>query len=144
MRSLQYQLQHHWDRTRQADTHLVPLSPQVRSDLTWWLEESNLLQGRDLEEHAPDLLLYADASLEGWGVTIQHLQASGLWSSLEADLSINLLELRAIRRGLQQFEEDLQNKTVGILSDNRTAVSYIQKEGGDSLSLSQQGGEQCV
>ena len=60
------------------------------------MEEEPLLRGRDLQEDPPDLLLYADASKEGWGATLAHLQASGLWLSPEAEGPINLLELRAI------------------------------------------------
>ena len=130
MRSLQLQLQSCWDRSTQDDQFLVPLSSSIREDLAWWTTTNWLLQGRSLLTPSPDLLLYADASKEGWGATIQHLQTSGVWTSIEEDLSINLLELRAIRLGLLQFEEKLQNQTVGILSDNRTAISYILKEGG--------------
>ena len=130
MGPLQFQLHSCWDRTTQGDHHLVPLSSDIRTDLSWWMMKSSLLQGRDLEVHFPDLLLHSDASKEGWGVTIQELQASGVWSPTEVNLSINVLELRAIRLGLLQFEEELQDQTVGILSDNTSAVSYILKEGG--------------
>ena len=101
--------------------------------------KSSLLQGRDLEFHSPDLLLYSDASKEGWGVSIQELQASGVWSTSEVNLSVNVLELQAIRLGLLQFEEELQDQTVGILSDNTSAVAYILKEGGTrSAALNQE------
>ena len=139
MRSLQLQLHHGWDRTCQGEQHPVPLTEDVQEDLRWWMLKSSLRQGRDLEFQAPDLLLYSDASTKGWGASTQNLQVSGRWSSQEVGLSINLLELRAIRLGLQEFEEDLQDRAVGILSDNRTAVSYLLKEGGThSVSLNRE------
>ena len=139
MRSMQLQLNSCWNHQSQAKLHPVPLTPKVKEDLTWWASRDNLLQGRDLVDPTPDRLLYADASTEGWGVSLDDLQASGRWSLAEASLSINLLELRAIRLGLQQFEEELQNLAVGILSDNRTAVAYVKKEGGThSASLNRE------
>ena len=66
---------------------------------------------------------------EGRGITIKGLRASGLWTFLEASLSIKVLELRAIRLGLQRFEEELLNKMVVIMSDLMSTISYIHKEG---------------
>ena len=60
-----------------------------------------------------------------------------LWSSLEqnssnkeAQLHINVLELKAVLLALKGFQEHLQGQRVLICSDNSTVVSYLNKEGG--------------
>ena len=57
-------------------------------------------------------------------------QAWGEWSLSERDEHINVLELRAIRLGLQALEDQLQGASVALMSDNTTALSYIRKGGG--------------
>ena len=129
MRSLQFQLANHWDR-RDSSSHQVPVSREVLEDLQWWSDPANLLQGQSLEVQNPELFLFTDASLKGWGASILDDEACGIWTPLEQQEHITLLELRAIRLGLQAFEDVLQGKTIAVLSDNTTAVSYIKKAGG--------------
>ena len=129
MRSLQIQLQQHWDRTRFGDWLPVPLDSASKEDLRWWLTRANLRCGRDLALTHPDLVLLSDASKEGWGVTLDRLHVSGRWTEEESALSINVLELRAIRLGLHHLEGLLRDRTVGVLSDNKSALSCILKEG---------------
>ena len=129
MRSLQFQLSTHWDR-RDGSSCWVPVSQEVLEDLQWWSDPVNLLHGQSLEVRNPDLLLFTDASLAGWGATILDDEACGVWSPLEQQEHITLLELRAIRLGLLAFEDVLRGRTVAVLSDNTTAVSYIKKAGG--------------
>jgi hypothetical protein len=55
---------------------------------------------------------------------------SGRWSPLEAQNSINVLEMWAVERALKEFQHMLIEQNVQILSDNTTVVSYIGKQGG--------------
>ena len=88
------------------------------------------------------MFLYADASLDGWGASILEREVSGSWLPHERQEHITLLELRAIRLGLQSFEAVLQGKTVAVLSDNTTAISYLKKAGGTrSLTLNHEAQE---
>ena len=134
MRNLQFQLAAFWDRRTMGRHCLVPVTTVILDDLQWWSTRDNLLAGQSLETPIPDLLLYTDASSEGWGAYSLDKEASGEWSHQEKQEHINLLELRAIRLGLQSFEESLRGKTVAILSDNTTALSFISKEGGTRSS----------
>ena len=54
---------------------------------------------------------------------------SGRWSVEERSLSINLRELWAIRFELHHFRHPLWGLTVGVFTDNTTAVSYVRKLG---------------
>ena len=56
---------------------------------------------------------------------------SSQWpSNKEAQLHINVLELKAVLLALKGFQEHLQGQRVLICSDNSTVVSYLNKEGG--------------
>ncbi|XP_045129076.1 uncharacterized protein LOC123514882 [Portunus trituberculatus] len=139
MKSLQFQLSNCWNRQMNTSSHPVPLSLAVLEDLQWWSDVGNLLQGHSLEIQNPELFLYTDASLEGWDASILDAAASGTWPLRDQGEHITLLELRVIRLGLQAFEEVLQGRTVAILSDNTTAISYIKKAGGTrSVKLNQE------
>ena len=130
MRNLQLQLSRSWNRQLQSETVAIPWTTHICADLLWWSNESNLWSGQSLQLVSPDLCLYTDASSDGWGASVLHDSTSGSWSPLEKSLHINLLELRAIRLGLQYFVELVRGKTVAIFSDNTTALSYLAKEGG--------------
>ena len=60
----------------------------------------------------------------------RNIVLSGLWSNKEAQLHINVLELKAVLLALKVFQEHLQGQRVLICSDNSTVVSYLNKEGG--------------
>lgn len=73
----------------------VPLS--VRQSLRWWTVTSNLNRGKkiniDQKEH-----IVTDASLSGWGAFWNGSPLLGRWLAAKAQLPINLLKLRDIRR----------------------------------------------
>ena len=45
-------------------------------------------------------------------------------------MSINMRELRAILLGLLHFYHSLRSISVGVFSNNTTALSYLRKQGG--------------
>ena len=80
-----------------------------------------------MEPHHPNLLFWSDASDLGWGANLTDQFVSGVWLDKEKAMSINLRELRAIRLGLLHFLDSLKSKSVGVFSDNTTALSYLRK-----------------
>ena len=129
MRLLQLELRSKWSRSKDPD-QLIPWTPEIREDLEWWTDDGNLLQGVPLQGSAPELLLFTDASLEGWGAHILDLKASGKWSLQESSLQINLLEMKAVLMALHAFQDCLVGHSVGLMSDNTTVVAYVNKQGG--------------
>ena len=79
------------------------------------------------EEH--NILLFTDASVKGWGAHLGDLTVSGLWSDTEANLHINILELKAVFLEIRSFQTHLMYKRVLVTSDNATVVSYLNKQG---------------
>ena len=130
LRSIQFQLRQHWDQARDHKYRPVPVSADVLLDLIWWVDPQHLLAGVPLQQPEADLQLFTDASTQGWGAHMLDLQASGLWNPSESALHINLLELKAVRLGLESFQQFCQNKTVLVMSDNSTVVAYIKNQGG--------------
>ena len=64
------------------------------------------------------------------GRHLNECTARGIWSLPESELHINYLELKAVFLALKEFQDLCIHKIVLVATDNTTAVSYINKEGG--------------
>ena len=83
----------------------------------------------------PNIRIFTDASMEGWGAHCASNTFQGLWSVEEKSLHINVLEMRATHLALN-LVHTLPGDHVMISSDNTTVVAYINHQGGTkSLSL---------
>ena len=129
MRSLQWHLKTHWSPESDPPSLPVPLSWEVREDLSWWVVRSHLLKGVRFGAPAPDLHLYSDASRSGWGAQLLDQVVSGVWSEQEKLLHINLLEMKAMSRALQSFQELVAGRRVTAVCDNSTVVACVNKQG---------------
>ena len=133
----------HWFRALQWRPRLsyddvLPPLPITDPDLQWWMSPDNLLAGVPVQEPLPDAMIFTDASSTGWGAQCNDLTAAGTWTPDLQDLHINVLELIAVHRAIQAFQEVLRGMTVQIHSDNTTVVAYLMKGGGThSASLHQ-------
>ena len=130
LRSLQFQLKQHWSQKSDITSVPVAISADVLLDLLWWMDPDHLQVGIPLSTPPPDLMLFTDASLQGWGAHLDDLQAAGLWSSQDKELHINMLELKAVWLGLQHFQGILDGKVVVSMCDNATVVAHIKNQGG--------------
>ena len=73
----------------------------------------------------PDIVVTSDTSDIGWGGLVQEKETGGQWLDNEKRLHVNEKELTAVLFSLQSLCKAKSNKTIKILSDNTTAVSYI-------------------
>ena len=78
----------------------------------------------------PDIQIFTDSSMKGWGAHTLNLEVSGVWSPNERTLHINNLELRAVVLALKHWERVVIGKTILVAIDNSTVVAYINKQGG--------------
>ena len=129
-RHLQLSFRDRWDRKRRPLTQQIPLQPYDRLMLNWWSRRSNVMVGQSLTPFSSDVTMFTDASLQGWGAHLDSATASGKWPPQWRSFAINWLELEAIRRALIAFQPLVQNSHVLVMCDNRTAVAYINKQGG--------------
>ena len=69
MRAPQLALKRSWDFL--DEQVLVPWDDLTREDLLWWCTEGRIEEGISLDVTFPDLMLWSDASDQGWGATME-------------------------------------------------------------------------
>ena len=85
---------------------------------------------KSLKKLPIDTIIYADASLEGWGAVCEKSETGGMWTKQEQALHINTLELLRAKLGLLSFFKDNKDiKHIRVMMDNNTAVAYINNMG---------------
>ena len=102
---------------------------ESKTEIKLWIEN---IRGcsRNLISREVDITIYTNSSNTGWSGTNGVSSINGRWSIEEQNFHINKLELLTIKFCLQSFCKDLCNKVICILSDNATAMSYINHMGG--------------
>ena len=130
MRPLQFWLSQRWDHSLLSIDRPVKVTSELRDALEIWTDTACLLQGVLLTSPSPDLYLFTDNSLKGWGASLSGQDVEGVWRESARCLDINHLELLAVKLALLHFREEVQVHTILFLCDNATAVAYLRKEGG--------------
>ena len=103
------------------------ISSRVREYIHWWL--THLQEVRKIRLDSPELEIYTDASLEGWGALCGEIPIGGRWTDSETVLHINALELKAILFGLRSFVKT-EGLHIKVWTDSTTALAYTRKMGG--------------
>lgn len=136
-RSLQSQFIKESRRVDGDLTSFCRLTVESRRELLWWSGELALVNGRRFAQQEPDLIIFSDASLTGWGASCNGVPARGPWTTSDKYRHINELELWAAFFAVKSFAPHSKRISIRIFIDNTTAVSYINKCGGTrSRSLS--------
>ena len=134
MRPFQFHLKEHWSwRFPQSLDTLLPWTETISAHLEWCQNPTNVMKGADLHPKDYSIQLFTDASNKGWGIHLEQTSTKGLWSDREKRLDINVLELKTVSLALQRFQDQCQNQTVLVATDNSTVVAYINKQGGTHL-----------
>ena len=107
----------------------ISLSKSSKEELVWWISQENKFN-KCIHPPPVDLVLFSDASLEGWGGTNTKIDIGGRWSDDESPEHINARELTAAFLTLKSFCGTGQFQHVQLKVDNTTALSYINKMGG--------------
>ena len=105
------------------------LCPTATAELKWW--KKNILQVyRELKSIPEiDYVIYSDASTRCWGCIWQ--TPCYKWTEEGTKLHVNVLELSAIKFAvfsLLPLQEGM--KYLRVMTDNSTAISYINRQGG--------------
>lgn len=79
----------------------------------------------------PALVIFTDASLQGWGCHIPAtgLKSGGRWTEEERQHDINYLELKAVSLALQTCCKSFQHTHILINIDNTTTVVSVNRQG---------------
>ena len=114
----------------------VPLSDLAKEDLLFWVNNVNSLPPYQIQTKKGTVQrIFSDASLAGWGASMNNQVAQGTWSNEEKSLHINILELMKADKALRQFLPFLISNRIVMMLDNITAIAYINKKGGTSSRL---------
>ena len=108
-----------------------PLSNNAKDEITWWI--ANIGDAFAAIKSTPtiDYTIYTDASNLGWGASDTLSTINGRWSLQEQSFHINCLEILAIKFALSALLPLKKHiKHVRIMSDNTTAIAYVNKKGG--------------
>lgn len=130
MRLLQAEFLQQLKPHRHLPFRWIKVSFHVRKALSWWQDPNHVFRGMPFQLPIPSLTLTTDASLLGWGAHMGLLRTQDLWRGADLDLHINVLELKAVLLAVRAFLPHLTGHVVAIRSDNTTAISYINKQGG--------------
>ena len=104
---------------------IVSLSQEARTDLFWWATQLESANGKSFFPDNPDLVIFSDASLKGWGAVCEGSRTRGPWPLSDTHRHINELELLGALFALKTFTALSANISVLIFLDNSTAVAYI-------------------
>ena len=134
-RMLQWCIKDRWSQADQPWDFHISLGPWFNKAVIQWLNRDFLFTMVPLCRPQPDLFLFTDASLVGWGAPMGDLSASGLWSAYWQTQHINVLELRAVMLALKSFLQIIPNCHILLSTDNTTVAAYLNKEGGRGHEL---------
>jgi ribonuclease HI len=129
-RILQWSLLSQWTQGVDSQEQEVGIPEEVHQEMLWWLNQIQNPEGVPLVLPQFQVHLFTDASTMGWGGIVGDATPyQGLWSQEERKMHINVLELRAVIRVLENLQEP-PGTTFLVATDNTTVVAHINKEGG--------------
>ncbi|CAB4020881.1 RNA-directed DNA polymerase from transposon X-element, partial [Paramuricea clavata] len=103
---------------------LMTLSPDAKHDLNW--RYTSISSAYNPISHGePQVCITTDASLTGWGCSVDDVNAGGNWTPTEAEHHINYLEMLAVFFALKSVFSQISGKHVKVLIDNTTAVRLV-------------------
>ena len=108
----------------------VTVTETCMQALRQWKVAAFLSEGVPVGRIISRKVITTDASLKGWGATFEGRTARGLWDRSMKTAHINYLELMAVFLAVKHFEPLVSGCHVLIRTDNTTAMSYINKQGG--------------
>ncbi|XP_062575409.1 uncharacterized protein LOC134237319 [Saccostrea cucullata] len=108
----------------------VLLTLEAQRDLLWWIHHLNDTNGKSIVMNQPSVVIQTDASNLGWGATCKNVRIGGAWLQSEIHYHINVLELLPITHAVKAFLKQETNMVVLIQTDNKTAMTCINKMGG--------------
>ena len=95
----------------------------------WWHSYLWTPPSRSLAVKRTSISMFSDASLDGWGCTVNNNNANGSFAQHQSDFSINTKELLTIYYGICSLADQLQNHHILCYSDNTMAVATVNKKG---------------
>ena len=110
---------------------IISLSSDAILELKWWIQNLSLMEGNPIQLPPPELIICSDAAKTGgWGAVCHLGSTGGTWSEEERELHINVQELLAAELAIRTFTRNHIPRSIHMMIDNTTALSYLIKMGG--------------
>ena len=106
------------------------ISKKGKDEIRWWISTIPTAVKSLLPPPRMDYTIFTDATHQGWGAHNQKVDTNGIWEFFTENTHINILELLAIKEALKFFLPKSECQHIKIFSDNTTAISMINKQGG--------------
>ena len=129
-RPLQWEFKERWCQGLALWDDKIPLGPWFCKAVSPWMDMEVIMAMSPLHHPSPQLHLFTDSSLEGWGAHMDSHMASGLWSPSFKQQHINVLEMEAVLLALKAFAVHVRGHSVLLATDNTTVAAYVNKQGG--------------
>ena len=108
----------------------APACGLVVEAVTQWRDEIRPQSALLIFSSAPQVVLFTDALMAGWGDHVVHLVAADSWSVQKPMLHTYVLEWEAVCRSVSLLASFLKRKSVRLLSDNTSVACYVSKQRG--------------
>ena len=144
-RPLQWEFRERWCQGLALWDDKIPLGPWFCKAVSPWMDMEVIMAMSPLHHPSPQLHLFTDSSLEGWGAHMDSHMASDLWSPSFKQQHINVLEMEAVLLALKAFCGSCQG-SFGVASyGQHNSGGLCEQTGGDSFpNLVQPGSRGCV
>ena len=116
---------------------MVPVSPSMKSYLSWWIDKVRSFNGRPLQISCWNLTVESDASRSGWGGQLLRCEYGCSVDRSRTGSTHQLFGTESCLLALQTFYSGKTGVSVLLLLDNITAITFINKmRGNHSYTLS--------
>ena len=129
IRPIQWHLGRHWSEGQGYEKR-IPVPESIKCHFGWWGCIDHLTSGVPLHKVQSQIQVITDSSEFGWGAHCQGQQIQGIWDQVDVRFHINVKELKTVLIAMRHFRDLVRDKSILVLCDNSTAVSYIEKQGG--------------
>ena len=139
-RCLQWELKERWSQSSAQWDSKIVLGPWFSNAVRPWTDIDFLKSMSPLHHPVPQLHLFTDSSLEGWGAHMEEHMASGYWSPAWKTQHINVLEMQAVWLSSSSLCGLYQRQFNFAVHRQYDSGSLFESTGRDPLSVSMQYG----
>ena len=129
MRPFQFHLKEHW-RYPQSLDNLLPWTDVISPHLDWWQNPANVMKGADLHPKEHSIQLFTRRLKRRLGRSLRSKIYPGSVVRPGKKATHKRPRVEGGLTGPSKLQDQYQDQTVLVATDNSTVVAYINKQGG--------------
>ena len=103
------------------------LVDNAQIELQWWEHNINTFNIID-ENVQPNIEIFSDACLTGWGAIYNGHSTGGQWSVEYSKSHINVLEIKGALFALKIYCKDIYKVSIQFKIDNTSTIAWVNKQ----------------